>query len=526
MGRIGFFVEKKHRICVFLFFAAYLCVGLAVFDDYGISWDELRSRSNGIAAAKYVFEGDQTLLTYGDRYYGTAFEIVLVGIERALDLTKNSRATFFMRHLVTFLLFYVSVIFFYFLCVKRFRSWKVGLLGSLFLVLSPRIFAHSFYNSKDIPCLAMFIISMFTLLKFLEKKTLARAVFHALSCAILIDIRIVGIFVPFLTIVFLILDLFLARAEEMADNKDAIVSIPSYLVLVVLFTLFFWPILWTRPLYHFIEAFKEMSRYRWPNDVLYLGHYIPAKDLPWHYIPVWILISTPIFYTFCFFVGCFSSLYSFSRKPRRFYLTRRVDLISLFWFFLPLVGVITLKSILYDGWRQMFFIYPGFLILSLTGLISISQCIEERFEGRRLGVLNLILVSVAAISLVNTARIMIRYHPFQNVYFNRLAGRDMKAVKQNFELDYWGLSYRKALEYILRHDKDRRIKVYVANLPGRFNAYILKPEDRKRLIYVDRPYEARYYLSNYRWHRSEYSYENECYSIKIGGAKIMVVYRF
>ena len=30
------------------------------------------------------------------------------------------------------------------------------------------------------------------------------------------------------------------------------------------------------------------------------------------------------------------------------------------------------------------------------------------------------------------------------VYFNNLAGRSMKEIKGNFELDYWGLSYSKA----------------------------------------------------------------------------------
>ena len=49
----------------------------------------------------------------------------------------------------------------------------VGRLGSLFLILSPRIFAHSFYNSKDLAFLSFFIISIYTMVRYLEEKTLA-----------------------------------------------------------------------------------------------------------------------------------------------------------------------------------------------------------------------------------------------------------------------------------------------------------------------------------------------------------------
>ena len=41
---------------------------------------------------------------------------------------------------------------------------------------------------------------------------------------------------------------------------------------------------------------------------------------------------------------------------------------------------------------------------------------------------------------------MIENHPIQNAYFSLPA----RYVQHNFELDYWGLSFRPALEYLLR----------------------------------------------------------------------------
>jgi len=526
MPRIKSLIEEKHKVIVCLFFAAFLCIGIIVFRDYGISWDERQQRDTGTINTLYVLKGDQRLLTDSERYHGPVFEILLVVMERFLNLTENSRAIFLMRHLVTFLLFYTSVLFFYLLCKYRFGSWKIGLSGSLFLILSPRIFADSFYNSKDIPCLAMFIVSIYTLVKYLDKKTLSRAAFHALACALLIDIRIVGIIVPSFTVIFLIADLLIIKTKRI-EPKKIIASFLTYMSLLIFLTVLFWPVLWKKPLYHLASAFIQMRRFPWPGSILYLGSYTNTANLPWHYLPVWIIISTPLFYTFCFLIGCLVSMKLLLNNPIQFYINQRDNIISILWFFLPLGVVIGNRSVLYGAWRHMFFVYPAFLILSLVGLTYLFKLIKLKFQGWNYRIINAIVIFLIAGSLINTAQFMIRYHPYQNLYFNRLASKDMKEVKNNFELDYWGLSYRKALEYILKNDTDKVIRIYVDNWPGKDNANILTSVDRNRLMYVENPDKAKYFLSNYRGLKEEYPYghREEYYSIEIYGAKIMVVYR-
>jgi hypothetical protein len=101
----------------------------------------------------------------------------------------------------------------------------------------------------------------------------------------------------------------------------------------------------------------------------------------------------------------------------------------------------------------------------------------------------------------------------------------MSDAKNNFDLDYWGLSYRKALEYILQYDKDKSIKIYFANSGGQRNLNILALDERRRIVQVNSIEEAKYFVSNYRWHKEDYPYKNEFYAINIDGAKIMVVYK-
>ena len=509
-----------NRILVVLFFAAILCIGICVYKDYGISWDELVSRNNGLLTYKYVFEGDQEILTYRDRYYGTAFELLLLIAEKPFDF-KDPRDIFFFRHLATFFLFWIASIFFYFLCKDHFKDWKMGLAGSLFLILSPRIFAHSFFNSKDLAFLSLFIISMFTLTKYLERKTLLRAAFHAFVCAALIATRIIGITVFFFTTFFIVADLLVKR--ERREGK-AVVSFSLYVVLAALCTILFWPILWIAPVKQFVIAFQQMSHFNFWATVLYAGEYIKAKELPWHYVPVWLLVTTPVLYSVLFVMGFFSLAKNFLKGPISFYRKRRNDLIWLLWFFAPVISIIALKSVLYDGWRHMFFIYPAFLLIALTGLQSMFKLIKAKFRGLSYKVANAFCVFIILVSLTGTAFAMVRYHPYQNVYFNILTG-DMKGAKDTFDLDYWGLSYRQALQYILDNDTDSAVKVAAANPPGHVSFLAIAPKDRKRLVYVEDPEEAKYFLSEYRWHKEDYPYGDEFYSIKVGNAKIMVVYK-
>ena len=93
---------------------------------------------------------------------------------------------------------------------------------------------------------------------------------------------------------------------------------------------------------------------------------------------------------------------------------------------------------------------------------------------------------------------MINNHPYQNVYFNFIAGKN---VKKNFEIDYWGLSNKQALELILKNDQRNLIKVGSAGPISLNNSMqILSKSNRDRLI-ASRNIDADYIINNYiDWH--------------------------
>src|SRR5688572_22667479 len=187
--------QKFQRTAVFLFFGIVLVLGLLLFKDYGMSIDERVDHLTGLVNARYVLEKIAPgyvathpglsvlpkLTTYPDRHYGPFFQLPAAIIPQILGF-NDSREIFFTRHLLTFLFFFSGLAAFYGILRQRFRNSWWALTGCLFLVLSPRIFAESFYNGKDIVFLSVMLWGWFSLNNFRQKLNLKWLFLHAIIC--------------------------------------------------------------------------------------------------------------------------------------------------------------------------------------------------------------------------------------------------------------------------------------------------------------------------------------------------------
>lgn len=509
----------KNKI-VFLFFFILLCLGLNIFRDYGVHWDEYFNQDFGSRWTNYIgtvaHAGSLSvpLPTYieHDLIHGPIFEILLTSLTKISGL-NDSRDIIFIRHLIIFFLFYIGSIFFYLLCRRHFRNSWLALMGCLFLVLSPRIFADAFYNPVDIPFLSIFIIGILTLLILLDKRTLLSGVIHAFVCAVLIDIRLFGIFFAILTVIFFFLDSWLKRSTRRGSQDIKVFA--GYIFLLIIFTILFNPYLWTNPFGNFINSIIQSINFKnFGYHLHYLGrNFYTGDSLPWHYALVWVAISTPLTYLFLFFTGIFYSVKLFLKNDFDSYIIRRNAAVFLVCFFTPLILG---SGKLYNGWRHIYFIYPMLLILAIMGFQYVWQNVRIFFRG-------LLIVALIFESL-NTVSFMIRNHPYQNIYFNPLAGTNADDIIKRFDLDYWGLSYRKALEYILNTDKGDVIPICVLPEDIHRNLInILPPQGRNRIVFTSYK-EAKYFLTNFIVNPRKHT-NQEYYAINIDGLMIMVVYK-
>ena len=125
---------------------------------------------------------------------------------------------------------------------------------------------------------------------------------------------------------------------------------------------------------------------------------------------------------------------------------------------------------------------------------------------------------------------MIKDHPHQNVYFNFLSGKN---IEEKFELDYWGLSNKQALEYILKNDSRSIIKIGSAGPISIENSKQILSSIEKSRIQISKNSKSDYIIDNYiNWYGK---YKKKRYEIPknfkiykeifVSGKKIISIYK-
>ena len=504
------------KIFQLLFFGIMILLGLSIYKDYGMSWDENFQRNeNGKIVYEYIFKNAKSeYFNAGEKYHGPALEFVLYSMERLFNL-DDTRTIYLMRHLVCYLIYLFSALMLFKLIEEIYQNWKLAAFACIVYTLSPRLFAESFYNSKDVGDLSIFTIAICSGYRFIMDTSWRKAMIHGLVSGFLIAIRITGIIMPAITL--FVLALYSINMRKETSIKYNTINGLLYLGFTVGFAILFWPIMWHHPIDNFSSAWKEMSQFDWKSHVTYLGEFVNTWELPWHYLPVWIGLTTPILILILLFLSVIAiAVNTFFLKRidhKKYFLT----IFAFLLFVAPISSVVFLHSIVYDGWRHLYFIY-GSMIVAIVYPIYL---LENRV-GKKIGNY---LHSLLLIGYVPVILMMIKLHPFQNLYFNKLFYPSLADARFNMEMDYWGLTYSKGLKYIVDNDKAKTVNVKVDNFGGNINLLLLAKEERDRINFVTEDSLANYFVGNYRWCRSEYPYPNECYNVTVDGAKVMAVYK-
>jgi hypothetical protein len=529
-------VTKKYFL-ISLYFFALLTVGYLIFPDYGISLDEDNTRISGFVSLKYIFEilfphlvneidkftNIPSMTEWNEQGIGVIFDLPAAFLELIFNI-NDTRQYYLLRHFLNYLIFFFSVYFFFLIIKKRYESNYMAFLGSFFLILSPRIFADSFYNNKDLIFLSLFIISLYYALKFLENANIKNTILFSLTSSLATDIRILGIILPILIIFF-----YLIKNFKFKNNKIKVLNpILLLLVLTPFFITLFWPYLWNDPLNNFITIFKSLSHFDENIYNFYFGEYIDAKNIPWHYPIVWLGITTPLLYIILFIIGfvftikkIYKNLLKIEQNEYNNFWKNKKDMQDFVFFtifLIPLVIVIYLNSTLYDGWRHLYFIYPIFLLISLLGL----HIIRITFFRKKLNILLVLIICLLSPTFIW----MIKNHPHQFIYFNLLAGKNFN---DNFEMDYWGLSNAKALEYIAKNESGIVNVGSLGTTDLNLSKNFLLKKYRDKMIIASEISNSQYLINSYRdWHGKKISvpanYEI-LYEIKIDEIPINTIYK-
>lgn len=144
---------------VALFFIALLGTGLSLFRDYAISWDEIPTREFGQMYVEhqvpdiFALEALRAAKGFAWERHGPVFEIALATVEWVAGFA-DVRTAYSARHVATFFVFFAAVALFYAFCRRRFGE-GLSLFAAANLMLTLVFFANAFYDTKDVPFLAV-----------------------------------------------------------------------------------------------------------------------------------------------------------------------------------------------------------------------------------------------------------------------------------------------------------------------------------------------------------------------------------
>lgn len=457
-------------------FLALVLLGVVVHDDFGITWDEPDYYRYGDLVVSDVASGTRQSEEFANlRFYGPVVPVAHSWL-RAL-VQPSPEEVFPLAHLLNYLIFLGGAAAFYALARRMLGSRGWALAGTAALVLSPRIFSHAFVNPKDAPFMALFIVNIWLLVTYLETRRWQLIPLLALATALLVDIRAPGIVVAAMTLATLSLDAGLAEGPVRARLGQVAGPMLLYVLIAAPLVVLMWPFLWSDPPGHFAEALALMASFEGgPQVTAYLGELVGTSALPWHYVPVWIGITTPPAYLALAGVGL---LYKLGRRPITLFRDRSVQrhwFLLAGWLLAPPVFLAMADARLYDAWRQVLFVYPPLVLFAAAGGQRILQGLAHNRFLQRACVAALLAIGASV------AAQMAVLHPYQAVYFNALiAGGE--GAEGRFELDYWGASYPAGLRFLLEEIPEGPVRLHVCTHPGRINAFLF--EQRNRLEYVE-----------------------------------------
>jgi hypothetical protein len=518
------------NILYFFFFISFVVIGVVVHDDFGATWDEFRNRKYAQEVVKtgaktkynevlgdhgYIHDGDSHAASRGPLYL-----IVLNNLEQLI--TKNDLYhNFKFRRLFNHMFFVFTGIFFFIFLRKIFQDQKVVIISTLMYFLSPRIYAHSFFNPIDIPFLCFFLMFLISFYKLINKPTPKHLVIHALLCGVVTSLRTVGEISILVSLLFLVVEVIKNRYNNIPYKKN-LKNVFIFLVLALIAYVGSTPYLWDSPWRSFLEMHHQSANFgeHVPMPTLYWGKVYQSLNLPWHYTITWLLISIPTVYIAVICIAFFKNLITLKSLFKN---DNKYQLYLFMIFSAVLFSACFFKYSKYNDWRHFYFLYPLMILLSAFLVDSIKH------KGTKVFIFLCFIIQFTF-----TAYDMYKYHPYQMTYFNRISGGIARA-EGNFPLDYFGSSFKQAIFKILEYERNESNKTIPVKVsfypmpPGWYNTLTLEKKYRDKIEFVHSWEEADYLATKWVFkpynsrllNQKKYLFDQ----IKIDGVSIHNIYK-
>ena len=462
--------------------AIALVVGVAVVADYSADWDAGVQRLHAFQNLWFMLAPEAHSLPKGhDRFYGMTFEFLLLLAEYAYG-SYDTRDIVLSRHLVTHLFFLAAALCCSLLTYRLFNNRLLAFIALLLFLLHPRLYAHSFINSKDAPFLSMFMICLYLTHKAFTKDTLGAFLILGVGVGVLVNLRVMGIVLFPAILAMRALDMLPAPRRDYR-GRGLHVAATGCVFIAASVSVYYAvsPYTWMDPLAPFTSLMQTLSNHPANPYQMFQGNLIGSRNKPPHFIPTWIAITTPPATLLLMAVGAVvTCAHGLARPLRALQNTDlRFGILLVACLSMPIAAVILVNSNIYAAWRHFHFLYAPMCLLAVTGLHWINATTHKLPGPWKAGGYFL-----AALGMVATAVNMVLIHPHQTSYFNFLVDRQTpEHLRRQYEFDSKASGCREGLVHLLQRYPHMTIKV-LGEFAVNKGLHSLPKDDRERIIEV------------------------------------------
>ena len=473
--------------------ALFLITGLAIVDDYGVSMDTGSQFLVGINTFNYVLHGDPTLLQTHDRFYGAALELPFLLLTEWILGLEDPRHVYLVRHVLTHLLFLIGGFCCYLLARRLSGDRLAALLVMLLFLLSPRLYAHSFFNSKDPVFASAFVMALLFASRAFDRDSVGAYRWCGAMTGLLVNLRIMGVVLFAAVLVFRAWAWF--RSEGPAARRRVVATAGVFVLWGGLVLFISLPYLWEDPIGRLSEYWTVLADRPILSSELFRGQVFPNTALPWDFMLHWFAISQPPVTLLLGLLGLVALGLAAGDVFRRGAVAGpgrglggaelRFGVLLATCFVLPLVAFALLRPTASDDWRYFYFLHGPFCLLATFALMGLRQLSVRGLLKEWIGGAACALM---AAGLCVAALEMAQIHPHQYLYFNFLADRKTpERLRERYEMDYSNIMLRQGYEWLLKEAPEAAINMRPRKVDAladiNRNVQILPPAARNRFTY-------------------------------------------
>ena len=480
----------------------FLLFAIITISHYGVDWDSLENFDTGEINLHFFETFDNKYLQYdttnplNGQLLNPEYSLkqpasylpvanIFAALTKQVFHDNLGWLDKFSAYHLSIVLFATMLLFLLYLFSLKYFDLMTAVISTASLALFPSFVGFSHILVKDIPLAFFFFLSIFSLLRAYETQRTTWIIIAAVIFGLSINVKINALFIPLLLIAWLIVANKNVGCLKTFLNKKWLL-LPGMTLATIYAS---WPFLWLHPITHFRAMLRHFLRDipLQRIEVSYFGTiFTSGVNVPWHYAPGCLGISTPLV------ILAFAVVGFFLMAKDTIASKNKISPLVLIWF-IVVVGKFMFTNVTYSGIRLFLEAVPALCIMAGYGATYIYMR-AFHFMGSLQAVYKHALLSLVLIALYLPILIAnIQIHPYQFCYYNELVGGPKGVYANNISDLFYSPAFKDGAEWLNKNAPPRSIvkiaePVHIARLYLR-NDIAIADRNAARYDYLMLPHE-------------------------------------